>query len=193
MTRQERKQWSNARTVAEARELTAQWLDGTITYHPGYTGGGPDPETLPLASTFAVLNRAGMLTANSQPGGTGNGWQDRSYVTGYAPTTVVAGLQRALKRHAHVDTRAVRPNRWHKSISHPVVVGTAHGRTRLTLDHHMTRRNLDTEWGGLLHSTVINAIATQQQVTIYAHDFGPTPQLWLALRQWAHASAPMSS
>jgi hypothetical protein len=61
--------WAEARTLTDIGQLTAQWLEGTITHNPGYGGpGGPDDETLALAPGLAIINRAGLVTDFSQPG-----------------------------------------------------------------------------------------------------------------------------
>jgi len=62
--------WHGAHTLADLGELTASWLEGTLTTHAGYGDPdhpGPDPETAPLISTLAAVNRAGPLTISSQP------------------------------------------------------------------------------------------------------------------------------
>lgn len=38
-------------------ELIARWLEGVITYQPGYGGEGPDSETNPLVAGLAAVNR----------------------------------------------------------------------------------------------------------------------------------------
>lgn len=64
----ERKSWNQAETLADVGELTAQWADGTVKYHPGGYDEGPAEETLEIAPAIATLNRAGFVTSGSQPG-----------------------------------------------------------------------------------------------------------------------------
>jgi hypothetical protein len=80
--------WQAAETLVDLGELVARWLEGKISSQPGYAEGcGPDPETTPLIGTLAAVNRAGLVTTNSQPG--------------------VGGVQRATV-HAFVDEAAYR-------------------------------------------------------------------------------------
>lgn len=78
--------WSEARTLADAGILTADWLEGRLEGdHPnGYDR--PDEETLPLVPTLAAINRAGFLTLNSQPACRevvdGEVWEELAWVDG---------------------------------------------------------------------------------------------------------------
>lgn len=63
-----REPWLRARTLLELGELTAQWLEGGLTWLPGYNASVPDDETLHLVPILAALNRAGYVTDFSQPG-----------------------------------------------------------------------------------------------------------------------------
>lgn len=59
--------WMSANTLAELGELTARWLEGSLSFNPGY-GGPPNGETTDLIPALARFNRAGFVTENSQPG-----------------------------------------------------------------------------------------------------------------------------
>ena len=60
--------WESAKTLKDLGELTARWLEGAEIEHPGYAGGGPDPETSPLLPDLVELNRSAFVTDCSQPG-----------------------------------------------------------------------------------------------------------------------------
>ncbi len=59
--------WGGARTLSDLGELTAQWLEGELSGGP-WQDGPFDNETHPLVPVLARLNRAGLVTTNSQPG-----------------------------------------------------------------------------------------------------------------------------
>ncbi len=76
--------WRNATTLAEVGELMARWLEGDISYRPGYGGAGADLETELLATFLAACNRAGFVTENSQPGEPiTEGFGQRAWVEGF--------------------------------------------------------------------------------------------------------------
>lgn len=85
--------WAEARTLVELCELTAKWLEGGITYQPGYGAAGPDPETSALVPVLARVNRAGFLTEFSQPGE--REWQQRAAVGGFCDEAVMWQLRAA--------------------------------------------------------------------------------------------------
>jgi hypothetical protein len=75
--------WPTARTFTELGELTARWLTGEVPTHP-CDEGPPEEETAPLIGLLARVNRAGLLTAFSQPAVSDIvGWTQRAAVTGY--------------------------------------------------------------------------------------------------------------
>jgi hypothetical protein len=102
MKRADRQRWQAAGTLADLGALTAQWLEGTLASQPGYAANcGPDPETTDLIPTLAAVNRAGVLTAGSQPGSDGPGfdgahWRQRAAVEGIADDDMRRLLERAV-------------------------------------------------------------------------------------------------
>jgi hypothetical protein len=84
--------WRQAGSVSRLRELTARFLEGTLRAHPGYLDGAVARETEHLTDVLAALNRSGLLTHNSQPGGTVDGFDQRAWVSGYATEAVVDAL-----------------------------------------------------------------------------------------------------
>lgn len=86
--------WRTARTLEDLGELTARWLEGSVTYLPAYYSTGPAEETGPLVPTLATLNRAGYFTTDSQPGDplTG-GYGQRAFVTGFCDEALLARIE----------------------------------------------------------------------------------------------------
>lgn len=78
--------WRDARTIPDLGQAMALWLEGRIPSWPGYARGcGPDDETRHLIPLLARLNRAGIVTTNSQPGFDGPGydrarWRQKAWV-----------------------------------------------------------------------------------------------------------------
>ncbi len=75
--------WQEAKTFTDMCELTAQYLNGGISFSPHY-GGPPEPETADIAPFLTAFNRAGFMTAQSQPGETDKDYKQRAWVEGYA-------------------------------------------------------------------------------------------------------------
>jgi hypothetical protein len=117
----DRRLWRTARTLEDLGNLTAQWLEGTITYLPAYYGDSPEEETTPLIVTLAAANRAGYVTDQSQPGQPltdGNG--QRAFVTGYCPETMVDRIRDAVLA---TDLVAIyNPPGWTSPVRIPVTI-----------------------------------------------------------------------
>lgn len=94
----DRRQWHNADSLAAIGKLTARWLEGTLAHQPEDFATEPAPETRPLVPVLAPLNRAGYVTANSQPGvalRAGSG--QRAFVTGSCDELPLRRLERAVR------------------------------------------------------------------------------------------------
>lgn len=66
---QDVERWELAQSLADLGELTAEWLEGRVSWCPLEGGlAGPAEETTPLIPVLASLNRAGFVTDFSQPG-----------------------------------------------------------------------------------------------------------------------------
>jgi hypothetical protein len=81
--------WLQAGSVSRLRELTARFIEGTLHAQPNYLAGAVAPETEGLVGVLAAINRAGLLTDGSQPGGSVNGFEQRAWVSDYATDRVV--------------------------------------------------------------------------------------------------------
>src|SRR5690242_948094 len=91
-----RQGWACARTLADLGQLTARWLEGDLATVPGY-GCRPAAETALLVPVLAAVNRAGYVTAGSQPGHAGPGydrarWEQRAAVEGLAAPPLAARI-----------------------------------------------------------------------------------------------------
>jgi hypothetical protein len=85
--------WAEVETLADIAELTAQWLEGRINFHPTNLGPSPDPETTELVPVLAALNRAGYCTDFSQPGEpVVDGCGQRAAVVGYCDEDIAGRL-----------------------------------------------------------------------------------------------------
>jgi hypothetical protein len=80
--------WKEASTLTGLGELTALWLEGAITYQPGYIGD-PSPETRPLTGYLAAYNRAGLFTTRSQPATESPTGAQRAWVSAFCAETAL--------------------------------------------------------------------------------------------------------
>lgn len=77
--------WGEAKTLEELGEVTARWIEGSVSYHPCYRAD-IDAETRPLGKKLAYFNRNGLVTTFSQPAEPldEEGFSQRACVEGYA-------------------------------------------------------------------------------------------------------------
>jgi hypothetical protein len=94
--------WSGARSYDDLCELTAQWCEGRLAYHPNGHSDGRDPETLLMADELAALNRAGFLTDNSQAAESYEYGQWGAWVEGYCSADLADRITRAAPPHVKV-------------------------------------------------------------------------------------------
>lgn len=192
MSPEDEARWFGARTLADLGELTAQWLEGVITSHPG-DSGRPDPETGDLIPVLAACNRAGFVTNDSQPGEPGDAYEpQRAAVTGYASTETLARLCRhlagtGLALVVHAPVRQV-------TSDDGVIVITASD------DEYYTRcggpisaEDLRREYGEDLNPDAIGALSSAWQVSIVDLEWGRNDVLWPALERFAAAQPAAGS
>jgi hypothetical protein len=96
VTKADRAAWRSARTLADLGELTARWIEGRLASQPGYCGPC-DIEDPALVPVLARLNRAGFVTAGSQPGNDGPGYggahrEQRAAVDGFGSRVMTQAL-----------------------------------------------------------------------------------------------------
>jgi hypothetical protein len=174
--------WTQARTLADLGELTAQWLEGTIPAEPGYCGG-PDPETLPLVPVLAWLNRAGYVTDGSQPGDTGGSWEQRAAVSGFAaPQTARVVIAAADAAGLIVITDPVTPRRRTRLAGRQPVTRIG-GRPCTWFGATLPARHLRDPWTGygICHRDAVDALCQAWQVTVIDPEWGRDSLLWPVL------------
>lgn len=106
---QDQQLWKDVKSYKRLVQLNVQFLQGKIS--SPYHGDKLDEETLPLVKDFVQVNKLGLLTYDSQPGGsftrydrrlkTFVNWEQKFYVNGLFP-------KRSLKKL--VDFIATRPD-----------------------------------------------------------------------------------
>jgi len=194
MSRADRREWEQARTLTELGELTARWLEGDIASQPGYRPNcGPARETTELIPTLAKLNRAGYVTRlGSQPGlpptegYDGRLWSQRAAVSGFADDattarilTAVDGTGLRLIGHDTPLRRRLWP-RWRRPGNTAVDVTTAGGRVTNDSGARMSLGDLEScfaELGQEGFAAVRDAI----QVTVIDPVWGRDEYLWSVL------------
>jgi len=58
--------WLDAKTLDDIGELTAQYIEGGLSFHPLH-GNGIDEETIRIKDRLTFFNRNGFVTTQSQP------------------------------------------------------------------------------------------------------------------------------
>jgi hypothetical protein len=176
-------QWAEAVTFADLAELTAQWLEGTLAFHPGGYDI-PDPETTELCPALATMNRAGFLTDVSQPGEVavgydGAGWQQRAAVQGYVADE---GVLRSLALTARVyGLLFVLNDPRERDRQDPVVVTTRAGRPYTKFGVWLPRDHTRMSYGTWCRREVVAAVNAAYQVTVIDPRWGRNDVLWLVL------------
>ncbi len=170
MSADDRARWAQAATLADVGELTAQWLEGDIASQPGYCGPVDTDEDLApgMTATLIALNRAGMVTHQSQAGAAQYG--QRAAVSGFAtadcldrigtatagdPALVVADL-------GEPDTARRAPVGWHHDEDDLADLWTGYG---------------------VCDPAAVAELADAVQVCIYDLEPGRNDRLWPALQR----------
>ncbi|MFJ1757295.1 DUF6919 domain-containing protein [Kitasatospora sp. NPDC088134] len=190
MSRADRARWRAATDLGGLGELTAQWLEGTIPSHPAVVPNwGPDEETTRTPGLVRVLaraNRAGFLTAASQPGQhaasrRGESAAQRAAVEGFARTPDVReALRQAAHRHGllHVEHAPAAPAQQHGGV----VVTTVRGRPFTVFGRPMAPEDIRFAWKGT-RPTAVAEVEQAWQITLSHPEFGPTRPLLAALAE----------
>jgi hypothetical protein len=194
-----RRAWAEADSLADLRDLTARWLTGDLSMHPGHCGP-PDPETAPMIDVLAAANRRGLLTIGSQPGACETGpdgtsyYRQRGTVIGLADTSSEARL-RALASQAGLHYVAARtPRRRCARIGSFAVdeATLASGRVRYQFEPTATisRRELAQLVFPACGERAVTAAQDAFQVSIVDPQWGPSTQLPAMLAAFAATDAP---
>lgn len=177
--------WNKAKTFDDLCELTAQWLSGDLSTHPGtgYTRCGPDPETRELVPDLVHANRSGFLTEMSQPGliskdPQGRLWSQRAAVCGFVrdEQLVLDLIRRASRARVFVWTASISgpgPGAPRRGINITVVDGEA----SCGFYPHVSSRDLDMQWPGIPVSA-FRELKAAHQVFLVDRAWGRNNVLW---------------
>ncbi|MFF6888699.1 DUF6919 domain-containing protein [Streptomyces sp. NPDC012421] len=175
--------WRTARSIPDLGRFMALWLEGRIPQWPGYGAEfgheEHDDDVRRLVCPLAVVNRAGLVTTQSQPAGDGPGadgarWRQRAFVSGVvrARSTLLARLP-VLEREGLVVVVG-RPPR-------PVVLTDRDGRPTLVLDTRRPGRDqLAREWAGT-GRRALRELRRGTAVHVVDPVWGRNDRLWPAL------------
>lgn len=185
--RAERGLWAQARTFPEIGGLTARWLEGGMSHHPGYCGQ-PDKETTEILKPLIHANVRGFVTIGSQPGVDpvrgydGHLWHQRAAVDGfinYGTLMVLRQLTEGTRLivEVHPTTRKRRNDYSH---IHPVT-GYVDGSWNGThFGCVLSRREIEFEFGET-HPDGVWSLIMADQVTIVDPWWGDHSLLWEVL------------
>lgn len=173
--------WRQTQTLLGLGELMALWLEGTITYQPGYMrGAGPDEETADLVEVLAAVNRAGYFTTCSQPGVPFQGAEaQRAAVEGFCDEEIAARIQAALLPTDLVLFLAPP----HSGRGVQICVTMDNGEPFTWIGGALTDESIDHLFAPDLQPAALAALHGAWQVTILDPHWGRNDVLWPALRQ----------
>lgn len=165
--------WHAARTLHDLGALTAQWLEGTISYSPTH-GDRPDQETLPLIPVLAAANRAGFVTHFSQPGlPLANGGGQRAAVGGFCDEPLARRIEAAALGTDLVVLTT--PPGWHSPAYIPITLDCGEAFTWIgsTLD----AENIDYGYAKDCPAA-LDALKAAWQVDVFDPVWGRQDVLW---------------
>lgn len=168
--------WKEARTLADLGELTARWLEGAITYQPGYFGG-PSPETGPLIPYLAAYNRAGLFTTCSQPGTESLTGAQRAWVCAFCTETALDAIVTRAARSGLI-TMCAAPG----EDSPLELEVTHHGGMATTYAVPMTAEDIDAYYADDCPGA-LDAIKTAWRIDIIDPVWGRNDVLWNCLAE----------
>ncbi|OHV49322.1 hypothetical protein [Pseudofrankia sp. BMG5.36] len=176
--------WSTATTLAELGELTARYLSGEAGESPTYLGP-PDPETAEILEPLLALNRAGFVTDQSQPAGSGDGWQQCAFVEGFCTEDLAKRIADACLT-ADLWVRYVPPHvrpRWRTVYLYSTPVTTERGVAHTRIGAIPSTRELRWLWGGELSRAGLDTLLGAHQVIAYDPQWGRRDRLWQTLTE----------
>jgi len=194
MNRADRQAWNWCRTLADLGEMTARWLEGDTASQPDYAPGcGPDPETAPLIAVLAAANRAGYLTASSQPGcretSGGTSWTQCAAVSGFA-TEADATRLAELATACGLAVMARQAPRWRSRRRDQIPVTIRDGLDFTWFGVVRSRWSLRDGWTGYgeCHPDAVAAVCGAWQVAIIDPEWGREDSpVWGVLRAFGGA------
>ncbi|MFJ2007945.1 DUF6919 domain-containing protein [Streptomyces chartreusis] len=187
MSRSDRARWRAARSIDDLAQLTALWLEGRITSHPGVMPHcGPDDETTSLVPVLALANRAGYLTDNSQPGIAETGfdgrwWEQRAAVTGWVRRDR-AGIDLVNRIVAAADAAGLIVCADSHRTGIPVT--RADGHIQTGFGAQQSTRDLRAIWPArLIHRDLFRQLEGAIHLTVADPEYGRDSLLWDVLAQ----------
>jgi hypothetical protein len=184
MSPEDAERWHAARTLADLGELTAQWLEGHLEQTPTHTAP-PDPETGPLLTLLAAVNRAGFVTHQSQPAYRldENGSAQRANVSGYADNSAFARLMTAAADADLIITaaRASIPESFGPFFTITLDYGEEFTWDGIAFDQATMEASYEYD----CHPAAIEALCQAWQVTLIDPQWGRDAKLWAVLGAFA--------
>ncbi|MBI5363064.1 MAG: hypothetical protein HZA53_07775 [Planctomycetes bacterium] len=175
-----RELWSKARDFDELCSLGARFSAGTIAHFPGWGASALDVESDAIQDELVLLARAGWLTTCSQPGleDAARELRQRAFVCGFASEALA-------QRLAELDGRAslrVRAVHGASAGFGEVAVTMERGLARVVLGGPAFEAELEC-FAADLRPEVLAELARRPYVCAWDEDWGPSVQLWNALRE----------
>lgn len=125
MSSKAKRAWRNTDTLADLGAVTVRWLEGDIDQCPGYCGAVDVDEPLApgLTAALVALNRAGIVTYDSQAGMVDGDHVQHAAVKAFADPATVDALRRNLPRQYMV--RPLGRSRGYRDVPVTLVCGEA--------------------------------------------------------------------
>jgi hypothetical protein len=201
MNTTDRDVWTHARNITDLAELTARWLEGRL---PSTAGCQPEcglaPETDSIKEPLARLNRAGILTLDSQPGvpfGPGfDGalWQQKAAVWGFGTPETCALLAEFAERYGLlISYHRGGTLSWFSRLRDrfgllPAGAITVSERASRPSYSYGTRVDLLAEFA-ICDPTVLDSLRVCDQITVADPLWGRVEFLWEVLDEFSESAA----
>ncbi len=188
----DRSLWRQARCLEDVAELTARWLEGSVRVSPSY-GGRPHAETQELMPLLVDLNRAGVLTSQSQPGYVGEGadgarWEQRAGLEGFCHEDLAESLVRTASAMGMYVTAYDRSGRlWDDHMLDELIVTTRDGEPHTAFGRWQGVHDLEVDYGRL-HQRVVRDLRDSCQIAVVDPQWGRTGVLQEALETAVRAT-----
>ena len=169
-------EWQRAMGVGDLGRLTARWLEGDLTYHPGSSAPAPANGRV---TVLAVLNRACFFTTWSQPGvSLVEGRGRRAAVGGFCDREVTGQIQQATLA-TELVVLAFPPSVLSNGLHIPVTIhdGAAHA----WIGTVTSGETIEESYGGRVGAQAVLALKEAWQVTAFDPAWEDRDLLWTTL------------
>ncbi|MEU9415188.1 hypothetical protein [Streptomyces sp. NPDC048272] len=172
--------WRDARTIADIGQVMARWLTGEVRGWSGHDDG-VDSETRHLLPTLVALNRAGIVTTNSQPGEVGAGydgahWRQRAFLAAIIDDRNPL-LDRVIRTASSAGMTVIRGNKYPGLT----VLTDRNGEPQMALAGSLPRNHLAREWSCLSGAGLRELRKQGAVLHIIDPVWGRDDRLWPAL------------